>query len=85
MQHLFDDGIDVIYFLNNNQNPYSSFDSSKVIGTIGSHSVLRLNSIDKFGNEFDIREKYPSEFEVILGLMVPQLGQQDLLQILVNV
>lgn len=80
----FDDGIDEISFLGNTQNPCSPSDHSEAVGSIGSCSSASLNSIDKFGNEFILREEYPSEFEAVLGLQVPPLGQKDLLQILVK-
>lgn len=80
----FDDGIDVISFLGNTQNPCSPSDHSEAVGSIGSCSSASLNYIDKFGNEFVLRDEYPSEFEAVLGRQVPPLGQQDVLQILVN-
>lgn len=79
----FDDGIDVISF-GNTQNPCSPSDHSEAVGSIGSCSSASLNSVDKFGNEFIVREEYPCEFEAVLGLQVPPLGQQDLPQILMK-
>ena len=61
-------GIDVISFLGNTQNPCNPSDHSEAVGSIGSCSSASLNSVDKFGNEFIVREEYTCEFESILGL-----------------